>query len=177
MKEESHEIYEPKFMEWGIINKSNFEDIYQVPIKRWDPLSTITIETNEFGLHRKEKRYHGHYSYLSPIRGTRPKGFKTVEKRKNLKEKDWKGFVDVFKAVTEGKPIYNAKKRLIGDGNTIIITEDESKKDNPFSSTPHKMTNLSPSCKALTLINRYPSMARIVEPEIEELINIEISAP
>ena len=42
MKEESHEIYEPKFMEWGIINKSNFEDIYQVPIKRWDPLSTIT---------------------------------------------------------------------------------------------------------------------------------------
>ena len=171
MKEGIPEIYEPKFMEWGIINKSNFKDIYQVPLKRWDPLSTITIETYEFGLHKQEKRYHGHYSYISPIRGKRPKGFKTVEKRKNLKEKDWKGFVDVFNAVTEGKPIYNAKKRLIGDGNTIIITEDETKRDNPFSSSPHKMKNLKPSCKALTLINRYPSMARVVEPEIEDLIN------
>jgi len=40
-------------MEWGIINKDNFSSIRDVPIKRWDPLSTITISVDEFGLHRE----------------------------------------------------------------------------------------------------------------------------
>ena len=44
----------PAFMEWGIINKENFKGktSYDVPIKRWDPLSTTMITTNEFGLHK-----------------------------------------------------------------------------------------------------------------------------
>ena len=70
------EKYAPKFMEWGIINKENFTSARDVPIKRWDPLSTISITSNEFGLHKQQKRYYGHYSYLSPIRGKRPKGAK-----------------------------------------------------------------------------------------------------
>ncbi|MHA1343099.1 MAG: hypothetical protein ACTSQG_03880, partial [Promethearchaeota archaeon] len=68
-------------MEWGIINKENFTTIKDVPIKRWDPLSTMKIQTREFGLNKKRFRYYGHYSYLSPIRGKRPKGFKNEGKK------------------------------------------------------------------------------------------------
>ena len=164
------DIYSPKFMEWGIITKENFKDMYDVPIKRWDPLSTVIAEPDEFGFHKKEKRFHGHYAYLSPIRGKRPKGFKMAEKKIDLKEKDWNNYIDVFKAVTDGKAIYDKHDKLIGDGYTLVITEDEEKKDNPFSDTPHRLNKLDPSCKALTLINRYPSMARVVDPETEAYI-------
>lgn len=169
-KDNEFDAYNPKFMEWGIITKENFKDIYDVPIKRWDPLSTIFIDTDEFGLQKREKRFHGHYSYLSPIRGKRPKGFKIVDKKIDLKDTDWENFVDVFKAVTEGKPLYDAKNKLIGDAYTIVVTEDESKKDNPFSSNPHRLKSVDQSCKALTLINRYPSMARVIDREIEDYI-------
>ena len=67
-------------MEWGIINKDNYKSINEVPLKRWDPLSTVTISSQEFGLHKKLLRYYGHYSYLSPIRAKRPKGFSNLEK-------------------------------------------------------------------------------------------------
>ena len=36
---------------------------------------------------------------------------------------------DVFMAVTEGEAIYHDDGSLIGDGNTIIITEGEKRKD------------------------------------------------
>jgi UDPglucose--hexose-1-phosphate uridylyltransferase len=58
----------------------------------------------------------------------------------------------------------------IGDGYTMIITQDEVRRDNPFSETPHKIERISDANKALTLINRYPSMARIVSPDIEKYI-------
>jgi len=64
-------------MEWGIINKINFKDktTYDIPIKRWDPLSIVTIRSKDFGLRKEHVRYYGHYAYLAPIRGKRPKGF------------------------------------------------------------------------------------------------------
>ena len=39
-------------MEWGIISKENFKGktTYDVPIKRWDPLSTVRKHTEGFGL-------------------------------------------------------------------------------------------------------------------------------
>jgi len=163
----------PKFMEWGIINKDNFSDIYEIPIKRWDPLSTISITTDEFGLHKKLKRYYGHYSYLSPIRGKRPKGYKIIHeecKKSDIKKEKLLAYDDVFKAITEGKPIYDEDGNQIGDGYTMIITEDETKRDNPFSIEPHKVEKISESCKALTLINRYPSMARVIDKEILDYI-------
>ena len=56
----------PDFMEWGIINKENFKGktSYDVPIKRWDPLSTVTIQTKGFGLRKERVRYYGHYAYF-----------------------------------------------------------------------------------------------------------------
>ena len=68
-------------MEWGIINKDNFTTLKDIPVKRWDPLSTVKIIEKGFGL-RQTIRHSGHFSYLSPIRGQRPRGFKTTEKQK-----------------------------------------------------------------------------------------------
>lgn len=161
--------YQPKFMEWGIISKENFKDIYEVPIKRWDPLSTISITTEEFGFHKKLKRYYGHYSYLSPIRGKRPQGYKTIQeacKGPNINKAHINSYNDVFTTITEGKPIFDENDIQIGDGYSMIITQDDEKREQPFSNTPHKAGNIPKSCKALTLINRYPSMARIIDPEI-----------
>lgn len=162
-------------MEWGIINKSNFKDktTYDIPIKRWDPLSTVKITSKDFGLRVKRERHYGHYSYLSPIRGKRPKGYESVEKKSELEHCPKKIFAqvkDVFMAVTEGKPIYDDWGYRLGDGFTIIITEDEEKRDNPFFDNPHRIDRVSDSCKALTLINRYPSMARIIDSEIERYV-------
>ncbi|MFX1497578.1 MAG: hypothetical protein ACFFBH_08640 [Promethearchaeota archaeon] len=163
----------PVFMEWGIINKENFKDIYEVPIKRWDPLSTIVLGSENFELHKKEKRYSGHYSYISPIRGKRPKGYKTKEKKSEAKEIieiDLEEIKDVFMAITEGRAIYRSDGKLLGDGYTIVITEDDKKIDHPFTDKPHRIDKVSKNCKAMTLINRYPSMARVVDPEIKTII-------
>ncbi len=161
-------------MEWGVINKENFKNktTYDVPIKRWDPLSTVIIRSKDFGL-RKKVRYYGHYAYISPIRGERPKGFKSSEDEKQFydcSKKIFGKYKDVFSSVAEGKVVHDDWGMPLGNGFTIIIAEDEKKRDNPFSESPHRIKKVPLSSKALTLINRYPSMARIVDPEIEKYI-------
>ena len=169
----SHKIFQPKFMEWGIINKANFKDIYDIPLKRWDPLSTVKISSEDFGFRKERERFYGHYSYISPIRGKRPKGFKNLEEEKRYYDCS-KGILakhkDVFTSVIEGKPIYDDWGSKIGDGFTIIIAEDETRRDEPFLEVPHQIEKIPETSKALTLINRYPSMARVVDGEIEEYI-------
>ena len=161
-------------MEWGIINTENFSSVKDVPIKRWDPLSTVIITSKDFGLREERQRFYGHYSYLSPIRGKRPVPLKTMADKKydlgDCSEAIWKGYKDVFMSVLEGEPMHNDLGSQIGDGFTIIITEDEKRRDNPFLDTPHKIEKIPESCKALTLINRYPSMARIVDLDVKVAI-------
>ena len=170
----NHAVYKPTFNEWGIINKENFTSIKDVPIKRWDPLSTVYITSKDFGFREERQRFYGHYSYLSPIRGKRPVPLKTMAEKKydlgDCSEAVWKGYKDVFMSVLEGKPIYNDWESQIGDGFTIIITEDEKRRDNPFLDRPHKIEKIPESCKAITLINRYPSMARVVDPDVKVAI-------
>jgi len=74
--------YKPKFMEWGVINKENFQSLNALPLKRWDPLSTVIIRSKDFGLRKRQIRYYGHYSYLSPIRGKRPEEYKKIEEKR-----------------------------------------------------------------------------------------------
>jgi diadenosine tetraphosphate (Ap4A) HIT family hydrolase len=160
-------------MEWGIINRENWEGktTFDLPIKRWDPLSTVKISSEDFGLRSERIRYYGHYSYISPIRGTRPKGFKTTEEEEEFNdcsERVMKKQLDVFSSVTEGKQVYNGWGMPIGDGFTIIVTQDEMRRDNPFFEKPHQIERIPEASKALTLINRYPSMARIIDPEVEQ---------
>ena len=162
-------------MEWGIINKENFEGktSYDVPIKRWDPLSTVSIHTEGFGLRKERVRYYGHYSYISPIRSARPKGFKSTEEEKQFLDCSKKVLgkhKDVFSSITEGKIVYDNWGTPLSDGFTMIITQDDIKCDNPFSETPHRIERVPDACKAITLINRYPSMARIIDPKIEETL-------
>jgi len=73
-------------MEWGIISRENFagKTTYDVPIKRWDPLSTVTIRTEDFGLRKEKIRFYGHYAYISPIRSKRPKGFTSIDENVNF---------------------------------------------------------------------------------------------
>jgi UDPglucose--hexose-1-phosphate uridylyltransferase len=168
--------YNPDFMEWGIITKENFKGktTYDIPIKRWDPLSTVSISENDSGLHKKNKRFYGHYAYLSPIRGKRPVGYKDIQEKLQVSdctEKAWEDYKDVFMGVVEGEPIFSDNGNQIGDGFTIILTEDEKRRDKPFSDTPHRIEKVPDSCKAITLINRYPSMARIIDPDIDKYIN------
>ena len=162
-------------MEWGIINKENFvgKTSYDVPIKRWDPLSTVSIKSEDFGFREGRQRRFGHFAYISPIRSARPKGFKSNEEEKQFydcSKKIASKHKDIFTSITEGKIIYDGWGKQLGDGFTIIITEDEKKIDNPFLDMPHQAQKIPGDCKALTLINRYPSMARIVDPDIEKLI-------
>lgn len=160
-------------MEWGIINQQNYKgkSTYDLPIKRWDPLSTISITSDDFGLHRLEHRFYGHYAYISPIRANRPSGFKHEPGYKlfnDCSKNDFKNSKDVFTGIINGDSVYDTWGNLIGDGYTIIITEDDKKRDNPFYEIPHRIDDLARHTKALTLINRYPSMARIVDPKIEQ---------
>ncbi len=162
-------------MEWGIINKENFKDktSYDVPIKRWDPLSTVTIQSKDFGLRKERVRYYGHYSYISPIRSARPKGFKTEDDEKKFMDCSKKfvgGFKDVFSSITEGKIVYDDGGNPLSDGYTMIITQDEKRIDSPFSEVPYRIERIPKACRALSLINRYPSMARIIDPDITENI-------
>ena len=145
-------------MEWGIINSENFTDLYEIPIKRWDPLSTVKITSEDFGYRKEHPSYYGHYSYISPIRGSRPKGFKDVEQEKQFNDCSKKlvgKYKDVFTSITEGKLVYNDWGTAIGDSHTMIISQDEAKQDNPFSEKPHRIERIPDTCKALTLINRF----------------------
>ena len=165
------EIYKPKFMEWGIINKENYKSVNALPLKRWDPLSTVIIRSKDFGLRKRQIRYYGHYSYLSPIRGKRPEGYK--EKKSEIK-KSPQTVHDVFMEVTDGKQNDEERENQTGAGYTVILAEDETRRDNPFLDIPHKIEKLPDSCKALTLVNRYPAMARVIDSDIKDSINIEL---
>ena len=164
-------------MEWGIINKDNFTTLKDIPVKRWDPLSTVKISEKEFGL-RQKLRYSGHFSYLSPIRGKRPRGFKNSGKKEvdfgDCSKKSHDSINDVFTAVTEGKPLHDDEGNLVRDGNTIIIAQDETRRDNPFLDQPHRIKRIPDDCQAVTLINRYPSMARVIDQDIQNKINLSL---
>ena len=160
-------------MEWGIINKENFKDIYDIPIKRWDPLSTVIIKSKEFGLRSEHLKYYGHYAYLSPIRGKRPQNYtkeKKEKKKQNSLDSELMNIKDVFSSVIEGKIEYDISGKKIGDGYTIILCEGTNRHDNPFHEAPHRISKVPQDTKAITLINRYPSMARIIDQNTEEYI-------
>ena len=80
----------------------------------------------------------------------------------------------MFTAVTEGKPLYDEVGNLIRDGNTIIIAQDEVRRDNPFLDHPHRIERIPDDCKAVTLINRYPSMARVIDQDIQNQIQLSL---
>ncbi|TFF88904.1 MAG: hypothetical protein EU549_02150 [Promethearchaeota archaeon] len=150
------------FNHWGIINEHNFDgDFSKIPIKKWDPLASTPIDVNKDYFY---KEFFGNYSYISIIRGDRPKDNK--EKFEDEENKNDK--IDVFKPVIDGKNYYDQNNKLIGEGYSITITDGIKEEEDPFSNVPRlkKVTN-----DAFTIINRYPAMMRVIDESIIKQIN------
>ena len=135
------------FMHWGVISRYNFskDKITHVPRKRWDPLTSMEIKlfdeiSRSFVSIGKRK---GHFSYVSPVRGVRPSPISITEKNK---------VYDVFKDI------------ILGKDYAIFVSIDDERGENPFSLKPI-MLNISDR-KAVTIINRFPAMARHIDEEI-----------
>src|SRR5271157_5501959 len=92
--------FEPKiefeqipFMHWGIISHFNFSNLRNVPVKRWDPLSSMALEFSTM------KQY-GHYTYISPVRAERVDQYKARQEQPVEPHPD---FIDAFKGTIDGR--------------------------------------------------------------------------
>ena len=74
--------------------------------------------------------------------------------------------VDIFEPMIEGKHKFFGEK--IYPAHTIILTDGTLEKDHPFTDRVKVYRGLSGN--AMTMINKYPSMARVIDPEIEKHI-------
>ncbi|MBD3229337.1 MAG: hypothetical protein GF329_14225 [Candidatus Lokiarchaeota archaeon] len=150
------------FNHWGIINKHNFDgDFNKIPIKKWDPLGSSPIDVNKDNIY---KEFFGNYSYISIIRGDRPKeNIKQFEDEKKNNDK-----IDAFKPIIDGKNYYNDEGNLIGEGYSINITDGTKREAKAFSTEPklNKIEN-----DAFTIINRFPAMVRVIDEPILQEIN------
>ncbi len=131
-------------MHWGIITRHNFDEekARYIPRKRWDPLSSseIILHDEKTGKPMPIGKRRGHFSYISPVRGVRPKGVGVRLK-------------DVFKDIIEGNDY------------AIFVTLDEYQYDSAFSVSP--VLKDVRDRKAVTIINRFPAMVRYIDPEVE----------
>ena len=118
------------FMHWGIINKYNFSE---------DKISFIPRKVFDKILYNSGS---GHFSYISPVRGFRPKAY-------SLKGRVSK---DVFKQI------------ISGEDYAIFIAVDENIFNNVFSVKP-MLLNIEDK-KIATIINRFPSMVRVIDEDI-----------
>lgn len=158
------------FMHYGIINKFNYKNIENIPIKRWDPLSQIHTYSRESGksIILKQNNY-GHYSYISPIRASRP-----FENNKNKKLEFEKNSVtmgdapvDIFEPMLKGKHFY-VDERNVKLAHAIVIADGEKIGEDPF--TTNIKINPDLQGNAISMINKFPAMVRVVDPEIYPLI-------
>lgn len=160
-------------MHYGIINRFNFSSIDKIPIKRWDPLSASLITLNEYGYQIILQKKFGHYSYISPIRSVRP-----FDRRKDdvdLYEPDEKierdpdEPIDVFEPMLKGKHYISEDPTKIKTAHAIIISDGNKPVDDPFTDIVKTYPGLSGN--AVTMINKYPAMVRVIDPEILPYIN------
>ncbi|MBN2150543.1 MAG: hypothetical protein JW839_03750 [Candidatus Lokiarchaeota archaeon] len=157
------EIEKIPFMNWGIISRYNFYTFKNVPVKRWDPLSSAAIELHEYGTTVRLPKQFGHYSYLSPVRASRSNQFKDIP----LDSKCTREFIDIFKATVDAREYIASDGQKIGDAHSITICDGTRRLDNPFSLQPRIRPTQE---KAITFINKYPAMCRVVEPDIKDYI-------
>lgn len=140
------------FMHWGIITKYNFsqDKIRLIPRKKWDPLAAAPITLpDSSGKMIPIGKWKGHFSYISPIRGVRP-----GEGGKEGKPKD------VFKEIIEGRDY------------AIFVTINNEKFDGAFSAEP-LMFDIR-DARAATIVNRYPSMVRVIDEDLEPQLKAKI---
>nr|MDO8110292.1 HIT domain-containing protein [Candidatus Sigynarchaeota archaeon] len=158
------ELEKIPFMHWGIISRYNFYTIKNVPVKRWDPLSSAAIELHEFGYTIKLLKQFGHYSYISPIRSERVNQYQS---KPDDSAKKGSEFIDFFKATIDAKDYTDSSGQKIGDANSITICDGKTRVDNPFSVQPRIQET---SEKAITFVNKFPAMCRVIDAEIKTYI-------
>jgi UDPglucose--hexose-1-phosphate uridylyltransferase len=158
------------FMNYGIVNRYNYKpELFQmIPIKRWDPLAF------NYGVNPKYGTYSyvtGHFTYISPIRGDRP-----IERTKDVDDdapipepqpepgEGWekRGPFDPFEPMFAGKHYITEHSTL--PAHAIIIADATRTFDDVFSETPRTYSNLTDG--AVTMINKFPAMVRVIDPEI-----------
>ncbi len=137
--------------------------IRKIPKKRWDFTcsSEIRLDSNGNKIILPDK-YAGRFALISAVRDIRPKEYS--EKDETVKKEEIKAqseISDIFAPIIEGKDY------------AIIVSKDEIEADNPFSISP-KMENLSMH-SAITLINRFPAYARIIDKEIKPYLKSKIN--
>lgn len=159
------------FMHYGIINRYNYsqDNLYNVPVKRWDPLA-FNYEVNpKYAIY---SYITGHYSYISPVRSARPSDRKAdiepvdpPELIGRIPPINWNSEtpIDLF------EPMLNGKHYIINDSSqmaySIILNDGTKQLDSPFSNKPRVYSNLTEN--AITMINKFPAMARVVDSEIQ----------
>lgn len=164
-KDEILELEKIPFMHFGIISRYNFYNLKNVPIKRWDPLGSSAIELNASGQMIKLLKKFGQYSYISPIRSERVNQF--LQRRSTPQKKD-DDFIDIFKATLDAKDYFDEKNGLkIGDKYSITVCDGNNRLNNPFSVEPRIQRTTE---KAITFINKFPAMCRVMDPEIKSYI-------
>lgn len=138
------------FMHWGVVSKYNFskEKAKLIPRKRWDPLSAaeIRLVDQSTGKAYPIGKWKGHFSYISPVRSSRPG------------ENQAPVVKDVFKDIVEGKDY------------AIPVTLDEKPLDSVFSVEPIMCESLR-DYTSVTIVNRFPAMVRHIDPEIKETVS------
>jgi UDPglucose--hexose-1-phosphate uridylyltransferase len=158
------ELEKIPFMHFGIISRYNFNNLKNVPLKRWDPLGSQPIELNKSGRTVTLMKQFGQYSYISPIRSERVNQF--LQRHKGPQKKDGE-FIDIFKATLDARDYLDDESTKIGDAFSITVCDGKNRLDNPFSVVPRIRTT---SEKAITFINKFPAMCRVMDPEIKSYI-------
>ena len=127
-------------MNWGIVDKHNYDG-------KPKSVPTKKIDPNvsyEITLNGSDIGKHvGRFSFISHVRISRPKTGN-----------------DVFGPIIRGEDDENAYG--------IAISGDSERLQDPFSIEP-KIENLT-EYNAITYINRYPAMVRVLDPEIEKKV-------
>lgn len=121
------------FMHWGIVSRYNWSIKLAplLPRKRWDPLASYVVRP---GLRA------GYYSYISPVRGSRPSSSKPR---------------DILGSLSRGEDY------------AVFVTLDTHRVSDPLDLSEPVMMECR-GYEAITIINRFPAMVRCLDPEVEE---------
>lgn len=175
------------FMHYGIINQHNYSKIEDVPIKRWDPLTFNPIILSNSGHSIELSKTYGHYSYISPIRAVRPveRKKKSEDNAEGERDKEYMGSVDdiesernigelldIFEPMVNGEHYIFNSGRKVAPAHTLILADGSKRMDDPFSENVRIYRNLKG--RAMSMINKYPAMVRVIDDEIKPRVNKEL---